>query len=116
MTDEQKRIKIAEWCGWEFQPLPPSANPEDRSGWYHKPSERLRKAPPDYLFDLNAMHDAQSLLSESQKVHYQEALSTLTRKNPHVSCWDLIHASARQRAEALLSVMSAWPVASDHWH
>lgn len=84
MTPEQQRIKIAEACGWK---------PDKRGlGWlsphgYYAPE-------PDYLNDLNAMREAEKVLTDEQLEEY----FTRIHKN----------FSASQRAEAFLRTFNLW--------
>lgn len=94
MTNEQINIAIAEACGWAH----PSVQPY---------------AFPDYCNDLNAMHEAEKILTTKQKQRYAKALSDdLSDSAPTESChtvWsDTIHANARQRAEAFLKTIGKW--------
>ena len=91
MTDEQINAAIAEACGWKegveryVQNLP------------------LMKAPPDYCNDLNAMHEAEKVLTDDQReVFYPRNLGAWQRPI------NVIYATARQRAEAFLRVMGKW--------
>lgn len=98
MTNEQKRIKIAEICGWKLKPerfaisqLPVWHNP---SGW---PQEL-----PDYLDDLDAMHDAELLLTAEQRGVYLRVLAGITLASDCLE--QAVFATASQRAEAFLKV------------
>lgn len=88
MTNEQINAAIAEMCGWKegveryVQNLP------------------LMKAPPDYCTDLNAMHEAEGTLGKS--LYRMEAQ---LKRMAGAICF---HASARQRAEALLRTLGKW--------
>jgi hypothetical protein len=94
MNPEQQRIAIAEACGkWH-------------SGWPHEymnQADRLRHIP-DYLNDLNAMHEAEKLLVRLQWVSYLRRLQTLCDESV---TWP-IHATAAQRAEAFLRTIGKW--------
>ena len=85
MKPEQQRIAIAEACG------------EDNDSIY-------RDLIPDYLNDLNAMHEAEKVLVRLQWVSYLRRLQTLCDES--VS-WP-IHATAAQRAEAFLRTIGKW--------
>jgi len=94
MNPEQQRIAIAEACGkWH-------------SGWPHEymnQADRLRHIP-DYLNDLNAMHEAEKLLVRLKWVSYLRRLQTLCDESV---TWP-IHATAAQRAEAFLRTIGKW--------
>jgi len=94
MTKEQQRIAIAESCGWKTD--------KRGFGWL---SPRGYYAPePDYLNDLNAMHDAEKVLVSLQWVSYLRRLQTLCDESV---TWP-IHATASQRAEAFLRTIGKW--------
>ena len=101
MKPEQQRIAIAEACGWKpetywAQPIEPGDIP-------------VTTSPPDYLNDLNAMHEAEKVLPRPlyhidywQKGYgrFQQILSSLTI-TPY-------SATASQRAEAFLRTIGKW--------
>ena len=101
MTPEQQRIAIAEACGkWH-------------SGWPHEymsQADRLRHIP-DYLNDLNAMHEAEKVLGACWPT-YCEHLLEIVEPEPRTLeiChrWNLLHATATQRAEAFLRTIGKW--------
>lgn len=115
MTPEQQRIAIAEACGWK------GISPEYLTGyapWRQSPySQRvmgdLDSLPldplPDYLNDLNAMHEAEQVLINSSRYHiYCNWLDQLvgSRHHPHKACSK--SATAAQRAEAFLRTLNLW--------
>ena len=106
MTNQEINIAIAEKCGWTHLELGPWG------GWpFGCPPKRVncdKFRIPNYCTDLNAMHSVEAGLVGHEMVKYQAVLSDITTKNPHVSCWDLIHATARQRAEAFLRTVGGW--------
>lgn len=82
MTPEQQRIAIAEVCGWE----PVS-------------DDQL----PNYLKDLNAMHEAEKTIKGTSSWRtYKYELSLMPI--------DEIHATAAQRAEAFLLTFGLWKI------
>ena len=94
MTPEQQRIAIAEACGWK---------PDKRGlGWLSP--HGYYASEPDYLNDLNAMHEAEKLLVRLQWVSYLRRLQTLCDESV---TWP-IHATASQRAEAFLRTIGKW--------
>lgn len=146
MTDEQIRTCIAEACGWkkvghslaglggfppagyEKHPLPsPEAHPQDwriRDG-YH-PGEQWFTLP-DYLNDLNAMHEAEAfamsdLMDSDQWEEYGKHLETyhpsatlLTGESvDYHEFATLMHSTARQRAEAFLRTLGLWEEPTGH--
>ena len=101
MNPEQQRVAIAEACGkWH-------------SGWPHEymsQADRLRHIP-DYLNDLNAMHEAEKVLGACWPT-YCEHLLEIVEPEPRTLeiChrWNLLHATATQRAEAFLRTIGKW--------
>ena len=104
MTPEQQRIAIAEACGCiDIH--------EDGSVWEIPPTMRKYVGDrqyvvtdwlPDYLNDLNAMHEAEKVLTEKQQDRYYAELS----KNG--TWFQCLHATASQRAEAFLKTIDKW--------
>ena len=103
MTDEQKRIKIAESCGWRKMAAPRElgfgASAPDKC-WY------FVHQLPDYLNDLNACHEMEKVLTFDQQYDYIEALEKFNPDLPHQ--FGLCHASASQRAEAFGKTLKLW--------
>jgi hypothetical protein len=93
MTDEQINAAIAEACGWV---------PDCDRGICWDQHGAAIITPPNYCKDLNAMHEAEKALSPNQWNDYALALNEV--------CWHwaLIHAPARQRAEAFLRTLGKW--------
>ena len=93
MKPEAQRIAIAEACGWK---------PDKRGlGWlsphgYYAPE-------PDYLNDLNAMHEAEKILNQEQKEDYFFIIFNFYGNWPKA-----IQATAAQRARAFLRVIGKW--------
>ena len=95
MTPEKQRITIAEACGtmrWS----------------YALPKKCVGASVPDYLNDLNAMHDAEKILIRPNLYAkggwgtYLRHLSIVTdEQHP-------IDATAAQRAEAFLRAIEKW--------
>ena len=60
----------------------------------------------DYCINLNAMHEAEKMLTDEQcvfiRVHLRERLE------PHAASRYTWHATARQRAEAFLRTLGKW--------
>jgi hypothetical protein len=98
MNKEKQRIAIAEACGkWP-------------DGWPHSfmnQSDRLRHVP-DYLNDLNAMHQAEMSRVDMEDggfiVLFREYLHTILGHDGSLA----IHATAAQRAEAFLRTIGKW--------
>ena len=116
---ELQRIKIAEACGWTAIQQPTRSNPKTI---YRSPDHRKYATVwvkggyggdplPDYLNDLNAMHEAEKVLNMVRRVQYSNELRRLIiHRSPVVSCdeYELVHATAAQRAEAFLRTLNLW--------
>ena len=116
MSPEAQRIAIAEVCGWTNLHMEPSRYPlEGMPNVFLEgtpPPKRKSVFPwsvPDYLNDLNAMHEAELVLdwdeqTSTQLFNYRCALTKVCGNDR-----DLIpFASAWQRAEALLKTLGKW--------
>ena len=100
---QQQRIKIAEVRGfYEEEPWL-----DGRPCWGHKDHPKYIgfEEIPDYLYDLNAMHDAESALNLSQWDTYEAHLKAITAQ---AGIYSPIRATAAQRAEAFLRTLSLW--------
>ncbi len=62
---------------------------------------------PDYLNDLNAMHEAGKCLTREQQSRYHSALITLIGTGPDPDQL-IVCATAAQRAEAFLKTIRKW--------
>jgi hypothetical protein len=110
MKPEEQRIAIAEACGWKQHPQEPCVMLHKEHSW------RLILDLPDYLNDLNAMHEAEETLRKNQ-FHFVDYYGTLFMV---VSCletyegnigyfeFELVTATASQRAEAFLKTIGKW--------
>ena len=96
MTPEQQRIAIAKACGWVESPY----------GKWSNDGLILRDPlnPPDYLNDLNAMHDAEKILSPTSEIEWHNQLQNVCGCSWRV----MIRATAAQRAEAFLKTLNLW--------
>ena len=85
MTPKAQRIAIATACGWG-------------------------RPYPDYLNDLNGMHEAEKILTVGQRVTYASQLCLIWTGHTDraVPIWFWIEATARQRAEAFLRTLKLW--------
>ena len=108
MTPRKQRIAIAEACGWTDCRIgsPGAGACIDRSGRPvgTPPKRKYTCDLPDYLNNLNAMHEAESSLQ-----HYGTFVDTLASvmKQPRQGIM-LVHATAEQRAEAFLKTLNLW--------
>lgn len=109
MSPEAQRIAIAEACGWtqvrqdkdELVGCPP-----------REPSNTNLIIVPDYLNDLNAMHEAEKTLRQGLLGAYCFNLGSILRLSEEIAGWldgfYLAHATATQRAEAFLRTIGKW--------
>lgn len=98
MTDEQMRIKIAEACGWIHHHMRPSETERHQKKWYYLSDL------PDYLNDLNAMHEAEKVLKGGMRSKYDAELTLICLRDYNF-IWE---STARQRAEAFLKTLNLW--------
>lgn len=118
MTDEQQ-IAIAKACGWTKidRYIGQEKTPEGLlKGLKPKRKAGKKEKLPDYLNDLNAMHEAEKALKKSPLLwgQYCNTLGLLcggARDDDggiFVSHKEAIDATASQRAEALLRTLNLW--------
>jgi len=94
MTDEALRIRVAELLGKTVALM--------MYDW--------KEQIPDYPHDLNACHKMEKALPKSERMAYEAHLLLvingrgLSDNNRH---WQTLHAAARQRCIAFVSVMEA---------
>jgi hypothetical protein len=112
MTPEAQRIAIAEACGWKFRREFTNSVGGLVKEWI---KEGIGSAMiwelPDYLNDLNAMHEAEKVLVFSKRLHYYRELQAIRSKEilpDRVAPQDCIMATAAQRAEAFLKTLGLW--------
>lgn len=111
MNNDQKRIKIAELCGWKRRPEcdytshldPVFHNLGARVEMWGKETGQLIPFSkiPDYLNDLNAMHAAEKTLTDFRA--YTLTLIELTDGDAFTG-GGAIYATAAQRADAFIAV------------
>jgi len=70
--------------------------------------------PCDPLNDLNATHEVEKMLTKQQYVKYIDTLLTVTTNlrswgdTGHEDIFEMIHATAAQRLEAILKTLDLW--------
>jgi len=102
MTSEAQRIAIAEACGWHIiEGEPPTGL---NKNWTHSDFCFI----PDYLNDLNAMHEAEKLLKSEQHFTFQVELARVINTTTYPLNFALLHATATQRAEAFLRTLNLY--------
>jgi hypothetical protein len=110
MSPEQQRIAIAQVCGWtniniQCSNINCGTPPSSKIGpaiclegiWHY--------TLPDYLSDLNAMHEAEKILSDEQRYNYMLTLAEITKTTQFRN---LISSTAAQRAKAFLKTLNLW--------
>jgi hypothetical protein len=112
MTPQQQRIAIAEACGITITAIDRDANTgEIIRVWSKAPQghHQNKTTPwlPDYLNDLNAMHGAERWIFTNHPDIWSDYVREVQRKTGSLSS---IHATAAQRAEALLRTLNLWKV------
>lgn len=128
MSPKAQRIAIAKACGWQMIQRPLTDQDGEIPGhvevrWFHPkihtsvyPLYALPQNPPDYLNDLNAMHEAEKVLTNAQHETFCAVilhLTAATEQTPYppldwntVRC--MMRATAAQRAEAFLRTLNLW--------
>lgn len=122
MNKELQQIKIAEVCGYVWN---------DRRigvwGWWTDPSglqvswgqNKLEAMSQllmiDYLNDLNAMHEAEEILTIGQRGEFWDVLHRMVARHEfwgddttNDTCFRVMHVTAAQRAEAFLKTLGLW--------
>jgi hypothetical protein len=111
MTPEQQRIAIAEACGVRIVESADGWCDIERNGILERKGAYksvLIKGLPDYLNDLNAMHEAEKVLTREQLVDYCAFKLRLISGEGCVDDYKMILATAAQRAEAFLRTIKKW--------
>lgn len=114
MNSEKQRFAIAEECGWRRHPddsqvfVRPGMEPNSVRGIVGANTLRL----PDYINDLNAMHQAEKVLASREDCDRFQNLLLLAKPGPaDAQCaaerWTW-HATAAHRAEAFLRTIGKW--------
>lgn len=107
MNPEQQRVAIAEACGWKeteewLDGRRCFERADSNAGWDFD-------SLPDFLHDLNAMHEAEKVLNEDQQEQYLNNLYEVCNLHSMINdAWNLNCATASQRAEAFLRTIGKW--------
>ncbi len=125
MTDEEINEAIADHVGWKWYAV-------EKGGWFYRkgghgytyrieeagkytkddamkelckgePMSVVRIPVPDFVNDLNAMHEAEKVLNEKQEDIMNSILWDIMDGRKYL--W---HATASQRAEAFLRTIGKW--------
>ena len=97
MNPEQQRIAVTEACGWVKE-----VGVTGIQRWRENRGE-LCEHTPDYLNDLNAMHEAEEILTTAQRMDYADILCDLQD-----GIFSGVMANAAQRAGAFLKTLNLW--------
>ena len=100
MKPELQQTAIAEACGWKLDLA------THKTAIWKGPSGEMcghGQYPPDYLNDLNAVHEAEKVLNFQQRSEFTSRLSSMVSHG-----FDFCHATATQRAEAFLRTLGLW--------
>lgn len=100
MTLEAQRIAIARYVGWKP----------------HTPAGFDWSDVPDYLNSLDAIHEAEKVLTIQQRVQWHFNICEIVKASSPMKCangyadvtFQLCHATAAQRAEAFLKTLNLW--------
>jgi transposase len=99
MNKEKQRKAIAEACGFKC------SEDSDELG------QLVAEFTPDYLHDLNAMHQAEKVLTKNKSMEYAFRLADSWILNGEDKQPDLVRgfcATAAERAEAFLKTIGKW--------
>ena len=108
MSPDSQRIAIAEACGIVSK---------DKWGSLYKTPRGILRDCPDYLADLNAMHEAEETLTEHEwnqmfewliHIRWRDANATERHGIGKQKALSPARASAAQRAEAFLKTIGKW--------
>jgi hypothetical protein len=107
MSPDKQRIAIANALGYEWRQVPDALY----RAWYR--GDRFIGSTsdlPQWLNDLNAMHEAETALTEKQELFYLVKLSAAMKESATIG-WKAertYRATAAQRAEAFLRTIGKW--------
>ena len=108
MNKLKQRIAIAEVCGWKWHGDASWSKEPDRFYWKTPDGlysiKHSYQTLPDYPNDLNAMHEAENMLTAKQKIGYYMELALWRDDTGEATenLYEVVHATAEQRAEAFL--------------
>jgi len=121
MKPKAQRIAMAELEGWEHmeaKELSPSERIVYGEKWWRNPIEKTIACEdniPDYLNDLNAVHEVEKSLSTLNQSFFANELYDITNTGvdeemavTHDFFSSCVMATAAQRTEALLRTMGKW--------
>jgi len=116
LTQEDKRIKLAEAGGWKRKSVDleyPLSRPEGR--WEKGELTVFHFGQlPDYFNDLNAVHELEKVLTKPQQNKFILELDVIIRGDGDY--FDIAHATAAQRAEVIGLTLGLWEARNDLAH
>ena len=106
MTPEEQRVAIAEACGWTeteawLDGRRCFERADSNAGWDFD-------SLPDYINDLNAMHEAEKVLIGDEPENSELWCDFQTNLVIACPAYLSYHATASQRAEAFLRTIGKW--------
>jgi len=112
MNKEKQKIAIAEACGWKVKRRDITGYNvwEPDAEFPAQLSNNIENKLPDYLNDLNAMHEVEKVLPDGHTYwEFIRILDDIVKHGPHVDyVADRASANAAQRAEAFLRTIGKW--------
>jgi hypothetical protein len=106
MSPDTQQVAIAEACGYKWPGL---RKKKDSIGWMLNGQYIPRL--PNYLHSLDAMHEAEKTLTDANSLIYHANLLAVQRAQFGLVTdreFQMIHATAAQRAEAFLRTLNLW--------
>ncbi len=104
MTEEQQRIAIAKACGYTEDERNTGKHGTKEKGWWMRGRFYVGdNCLPQYLHDLNAMHEAEVVIIKSGYTAIRTYEDLLQKQIANI-----IFATAAQRAEAFLRALNLW--------
>ena len=108
MNTEAQRIAIAETCGWKQTHIMQMGLKGKYVRTYQKGLGNLHQSLPDYLNDLNAMHEVEKTLNATLLNSYRRFLYLVVLDDQANTSNEPAWATAAQRAEAFLRATGKW--------
>lgn len=120
MTQQEKRIKIAEWEGIDCDPEE-AREWKSRGQWMVRVNDTTRQLVsknmflPDYFTDLNAIHEAVIKLDSDQIESYCRELARITYKGGYwhgdftaLTIMEMVKATTEERSESFGLALKLW--------
>ena len=114
MSPEAQRIAIAEACGWTWIEEDYTyygftcVIPMKRKRWTPPNGGKPTLDIPDYLNDLNAMHEAEKALTADQARAYDKEQQKIGFRERLAGAFWMWHLPANWKAEAFLRTIGKW--------